>query len=271
MGIKLILTDIDGTILPYGRKTVTERCRSAFHAAMDAGILVGPASGRFYSWIPGFFEGDASCCSTALATNGSQVYLDGELVLQKELPPEGILRAMDVLSDIPGTGLLFFEGSTPYLVQGSRDDLMECFPGYAKTCLDATAVPDSNITKANVFITGDMRRTRETVALLNREVDGVDFDVPQPKFSNAMPAGWNKGAAVSWLLDRLGIARDEAVVFGDAGNDLQMFAAVENSVAVSGALPEAREAARWHIGAVEDDAAPAAIEALAAGEWPFSE
>ena len=63
---------------------------------------------------------------------------------------------------------------------------------------------------------------------------------------------------------------DEVVVFGDADNDLPMFAAVENPVAVAGATPEAAEAARWHIGACEDDAVAAAIEALAAGEWPFT-
>ena len=270
MAIKLILTDIDGTILPYGKKTVTRRCVSAFHAAMDAGILTGPASGRFYSWIPSFFDGDASCCATALATNGSQVYLGGEKVLQKELPADGIRRALEVLAGVPRSGLIFFEGSTPYLVQGDREDLRECFPSYAETCVDRDDVPGAGITKANVFMCGDIERTREVVALLNREVGGIDFDVPQRAFSNAMPAGWNKGAAVEWMLERLGIARDEAVVFGDAGNDLQMFAAVEHSVAVSGALPEAREAARWHIGAVEDDAVPAAIEAIAAGEFPFS-
>ena len=49
MAIKLILTDIDGTIMPYGKRQVTQRCRAAFHAAMDAGILVGSASGRFFS------------------------------------------------------------------------------------------------------------------------------------------------------------------------------------------------------------------------------
>lgn len=271
MAIKLILTDIDGTILPYGKKTVTERCRAAFHAALDAGILVGPASGRFYSWIPGFFGGDEACCSTALATNGSQVYLGGEKVLQKELPAEGVRRAAEVLAQLPHAGVIFFEGSTPYLLQGERSDLAVCFPSYAETCLDAPRVPDANITKANIFVVGDIDRTRQTVALLNREVPGIDFDVPQPQFSNAMPAGWNKGAAVAWMLERLGISPSEAVVFGDAGNDLQMFAAVEHSVAVAGALPEARRAARWHIGAVEDDAVPAAIEAIARGEWPFTE
>ena len=38
MAIKLILTDIDGTIMPYGKRQVTQRCRAAFHAAMDAGL-----------------------------------------------------------------------------------------------------------------------------------------------------------------------------------------------------------------------------------------
>ncbi|WP_321971935.1 HAD family hydrolase [Paratractidigestivibacter sp.] len=270
MAIKLILTDIDGTILPYGKKVVSEACVEAFRAARAVGILVGPASGRFFSWIPGFFGGDAACCETALATNGSQVYLGGELVLEKDVQAEGIRRAMQVLAGIERSGVIFFEGAEPYLVQGDREDLRECFPSYAETCGDRADVPASGITKANVFICGGIDRTREVVALLNREVADLDFDVPQAGFSNAMPAGWNKGEAVKWLMEREGIAPDEAVVFGDAGNDLQMFAAVEHSVAVAGALPEAREAARWHIGAAEDDAVPAAIAALAAGEWPFT-
>ena len=37
------------------------------------------------------------------------------------------------------------------------------------------------------------------------------------------------------------------------------------------ALPAARPAAPYHMGPVEDDAVPAAIEALARGEWPFAD
>ena len=59
------------------------------------------------------------------------------------------------------------------------------------------------------------------------------------------------------------------MVFGDAGNDLAMFDAVENAVAVANATPEAAVAARWHIGACADDAVAQIIEQVAAGEWPF--
>ena len=269
MAIKLVLTDIDGTIMPYGRKQVTERCRAAFHAAMDAGMLVGPASGRFYSWIPNFFGGDEACCQTALATNGMQVYLGGQKVLQKELPVGALCRIMGELEQIPRAGLLAFAGSTPLLVQGSREDLEIAFPAYAKTCEDASALPEGGITKANVFLVGDLDRTREVVARLDTCTDELDLDVPQPMFSNVVPAGWNKGAALRWLCERAGVSPEETVVFGDAGNDLRMFAATPNSVAVANALPEARDAARYHIGPVDEDAVPAAIEALARGEWPF--
>ena len=71
------------------------------------------------------------------------------------------------------------------------------------------------------------------------------------------------------ICDRLGIGLDEVVVFGDSGNDVEMLSYVPNSVAVENASPEAAAAARWHIGSVDDDAVPAAIEELAAGRWPF--
>lgn len=271
MAVKLILTDIDGTILPYGNKQVSERCRAAFHAAMDAGILVGPASGRFFSWIPNFFGGDEACCQTALATNGMQVYLDGQKVLQKELPAVELARIMEVLRDVPRAGLLVFEGSTPLLVQGRREDLAIAFPAYAKTCEDADVLPREGITKANVFLVGDLERTREVVSMLDAVSPALDLDVPQPMFSNVVPAGWSKGSALLWLCERVGVRPEETVVFGDAGNDLQMFAVTPNSVAVANALPEAASAARYHIGDVRDDAVPAAIEALARGEWPFAD
>ena len=268
MAVKLILTDIDGTILPYGNARVSERTVAAIHAALDAGIVTGPASGRFHSWIPAFFGGDEACCATAIAANGLQVYHGGEMVLERGLEPDALRAAMDVLREIPGTGIIAFRDGEPCLIQGSRDDLGVAFPRYARECLDAE-LPDRPVPKANIFIRGTLDDTRELVARLNEEVDGLDFDVPQAMFSNVMPSGWNKGAALAWLCDYLGVARDEAVVFGDAGNDVALFEQAEHSVAVSGAMPEAVAAARWHIGACEDDAVAAAIEALTRGEWPF--
>ena len=267
MAIKLIMSDIDGTILPYGNKVVSERTRAAFRAAADAGIMVGPASGRFYGMVPRFFSGDARCCQTAVASNGLQVCCGGEVVLQKTMTREELDSVCRVLDDVPGSGLIFYVGDGIFVAHGTREDLAECFPAYAPIARPATEAPaGAPALKANAFVNGSLEDTRALCERLDREVDGLDFDVPQPQFLNIMPAGWNKGTALSWLMERFGIARNEAVVFGDGGNDIPLFGAVEHSVAVAGALPEAAEAARWHIGACEDDAVAAAIEAIIASK-----
>lgn len=269
--IKLILSDIDGTIMPAGASTVSPRTVAAFRAALDSGIMAGPASGRGLVQIAPFFRGDAACCQTAIATNGLEVYCAGEKICEHRLPIAALERALDIVRDTPGAGLLAFDGTTPQLVAGDRDVLARITPAYACACVPADALLAEDVLKANIFIDADMAGTEAFVARLNDGVDGLDFDIPMVGYANIMPTGWNKGSALLTLCDHLGITPDQVVVFGDAGNDLTMFSVAGHAVAVGNATPEAKAAARWHIGRCEDDAVAAAIEALAAGEWPFSE
>ncbi len=267
---RLVMTDIDGTVMPYGRDRVSRRTVDAIHAAQAAGIECGPVSGRFYGWIPRFFRDDEACCSTAIAANGAQVWHRGELVCERTMDPSALREACRVLREVPRSGMVLFAGDRPLLVQGSREDLAVAFPRYARECEDAPGVPDAPVVKANAFVRGTLDETRAMVDLLARSVPELDFDLPQPMFCNMMAHGWNKGSALAWLCDYLSVPLDEAVVFGDAGNDVALFERATHSVAVAGATPEARDAARWHVGRCEDDAVAQAIEALARGEWPFS-
>ncbi len=268
--IKLILTDIDDTVMPRGMTAVSERTVRAFRAARDAGITVGPSSGRGRAQIAPFFRNDEACFSTAITTNGLEIYAAGEKIAEHRLPTASLEQALSLVSASPRTGMLYFEGSQPYLVAGDREVLGLTMPGYAARCIDADGLPAAPALKANIFLDADFDETVAFAAMLNERVDGLDFDVPLPGYLNIMPSGWNKGSAVLALCEHLGIGTDEVAVFGDAGNDLAMFRVVENSVAVANATPEAAAAARWHIGACADDAVAASIEALAAGKWPFT-
>lgn len=267
--IKLILSDIDGTLLPFGQRVVPPRVREAFHAALDAGIHVGPASGRGISHVTPSFAGDAACTATALATNGMQVYLDGALIHEEHLPHEALEHVAAVTRTVPRTGAIVFDGGLPLLVEGTRDDLAQAFPMYAEQAQDHVGIPDFPIVKMNVFVVGDLVRTNEVYDLLVREVPELDFNVPMPRFLNITPPGYSKASGIDILCEALGIGLDQVVTFGDGGNDLEMIAHVPHGVAVAGAVPEVAAAARWHIGPCEEDAVPAAIEALVAGEWPF--
>ncbi len=269
--IKLILSDIDGTMLPYGQRVVSDRVRAAMHAALDAGIHVGPASGRGISHVTPTFGGDDALTATALGTNGMQVYLDGQLIHEEYLDHDALVHVTEVIHDLPGVGAIVFDGGTPLLVEGTREDLAQSFPVYAEQALDHVGIPNFPIVKLNVFNAGGIERTREVFNLVVREVPELDFNIPMPGFLNLTPPGYSKASGIDILCEALGIGLDQVVTFGDGGNDLEMIAHVPNGVAVEGAVPEVAAAARWHIGRCEDEAVPAAIESLAAGEWPFTE
>ena len=268
--IKLILTDIDGTILPYGKKMVPARTIAAFHAVQAAGIHAGPATGRGYTWVPPFFDNDQACVSTCIATNGSEVFLDGQKIRESHLDVASLREVAAELQGVPGAGLITFDGGTPLLCEGSIEDLAKVFPAYASTCRILGFVPDEAPIKANLFF-GDLpeREYEELIVHLHREVPGLDFDIPQPGFANVMPHGSNKATAIDVLAEALGIGLDQVVVFGDNGNDVSMLSHVPHSVAVANASDEAREAARWHVGHCDDEAVAQAMEELAQGAWPF--
>lgn len=272
--IKLILTDIDGTILPRGQKVVSENTRSAIRKALDAGIHVGVATGRAVSGVLPTFDGDATCVQTALATNGMQVYLDGQLIHEEYLDHEQLEHIIDAVRDLPGAGFICFGGqqvNEVYLVAGSVEDLAPVFPAYASKAQAVDSLPEFPIVKANVFINGDMAATQGLIDLLREKVPGIGFNLPMSGFLNVVPLGYSKATGIDYLCQAMGIGLNEVMVFGDGGNDLEMLEHVPNSVAVANAVPEVLAAARYHIGPCADESVADVMRSLAAGDWPFSE
>ena len=271
MAIKLILSDIDGTLLPRGQKELSPRVFEAFHAALDAGLAVGPATGRALPAVLPTFQNDAACVQTALATNGMQVYAGGELIHEEYLDHEGLVALAEATRQIPGAGMICFRGAEVYLVCGEREVLAPIFPAYAEDPIRVDSVPDFPVVKANLFIDADLAGTRDFMDRIAAEVPQLGYNLPLPGFLNVVPLGYSKATGIDIICRHMGISLDEVVVFGDAGNDAEMLGHVPNSVAVANAVPEVAAIARWHVGAAKDDAVPAAIAALAAGEWPFTE
>ena len=269
--IKLVLTDIDGTILPDGETVVSDKVLAAFHTALASGLRVGPATGRNIQGVASVFAGDQSCIRTGLATNGMQVHLDGELIYEEHISHEAIEHLASEIKGIPDAGILCFDGKTPLLLAGEVECLRQSFAKYAEIAVPIEEVPSFPVVKVNAFTPATWDATRAAVDFLREHVPEIDYNIPKPGFINMLPRGWNKGCAVDVLCQALGIGIDQVVVFGDSNNDLEMLEHVPNSACVSNATPEAKAAARWHIGSDREGAVADAICALAAGEFPFTE
>jgi hydroxymethylpyrimidine pyrophosphatase-like HAD family hydrolase len=68
--IKLVLSDMDNTLIPFGKERVSQRTVDAIHACQEQGVDFGPTTGRDRAELASFFGGDRSCYNTAVAVNG---------------------------------------------------------------------------------------------------------------------------------------------------------------------------------------------------------
>lgn len=269
--IKLVLTDLDDTLIKNGLPRATDYALAGIHAMLDAGLHFGPVSGRIPSDLGWMFGEDAACYATGAPVNGQMVYVDGELVHVESLDGAELNRLAEVLSHIPDACLALYdinqsseEGSGYFVspIESHAKVCMELFPHFKRS---VSRLSEPTYVKANVWCAGSREHITEVRDMLREEFPTMDFVFPSPfaPIIDISPSGWSKGTAVRYIARELGLSLDEVAVFGDSENDLSMIQAVPNSVAVSNASEDVLRAARWHIGSSEEDSVAHALFLIA--------
>lgn len=278
--IKLVLTDLDDTLIKNGLPCATDHALAGIHALLDAGVHFGPVSGRIPSDLGWMFADDEACYSTGAPVNGQMVYLDGKPVHVETLEGAELNRLAKTLMQVPNACLAVYdieqssEEGSGYFVSPDPVHARDCMKHFAHFKRSVEHLSEPTYVKANIWCAGDRSYITALRDRLRREYPSMDFVFPGPTapIIDISPAGWNKGSAVCYLARELGLSLDEVAVFGDSENDLSMIEAVPNSVAVSNASEEIARAARWHIGSSADDAVADAFfqiaEATATGSMP---
>jgi len=280
--IKLVMTDLDDTLVPQGQDGASDYALAAVHTLLDAGVRFGPVSGRVQSSMGWMFHNDEPCYQTGAFANGQVLYLDGKHVrtvsidgavleeLAQYLAHDELkvgARLAIVVRDNPNnTAVVEFVHEHPELL---RDD--------APSWLQGDFIPHATAptyVKANVPCVASYDEVLALRERLTARFPELRFVMPSNDVPliDILPASWDKGKGVLALAEAMGIAADEVAVFGDSENDLAMIRAIPNSVAVANAATEVQEAARWHIGASADEAVADALlqiaEAAKTGTMP---
>ena len=278
--IKLVLTDLDDTLIPFGASGASDNALAAIHELLDAGLSFGPVTGRLPNAMSWMFGGDESCYATGAFANGQLVVVNGRTVRRVAAPASDLQRAADLLDerDAPAWLAVYSEeGDAPATLVTRRPDSVYGNPpdtwGDSVRSIAPRLELDSYV-KANIQCSCDRGEMVELRDMLRREVPGLSFLLPSltARVIDVDVAGWGKGDGVRVIAESLGISMDEVAVFGDSENDLPMIEAVPNSVAVANASRAVADAARWHIGPAADDSVATAmhevVAASAAGALP---
>ena len=268
MPIKLIASDVDGTILPRGGK-LSERTISVFQACWRQGIPFVIASGRWYVTALdiakklGQTEG-----FMIIANGGAIVLLDGTPIHEWTFEPEEALRVYRMMKR-PDVMSNAFTRNAVYRVNtaGVRREIT----GLGDYLGGAYSM---RFDDEDLFLQKGLNHPYKleaysddpkTITMLRQRFLEAGYSVSSAYADNLeiMPAGCGKGRAVQWLADYLGISLEDCMCFGDNTNDLSMLQAVGWPMAVGNAVDELKRAARAVVGRCEEDGVAIAVEQYA--------
>ena len=235
--LKLIVSDFDGTLLPYGESRVSDGVVKRIATALERGIKVAVSSGRTYGELerelPAFKdEIYFICCDGAYCVKG------GKAVYQRK---------------IEKPDLEFFFGKSR---EGISFLLHGAFENYAVGRLPAEAAAfgaksvsslediDEKIFKITSY--GTEVKLPPTSGL-RTHWDGGEHKMAQ--FVNRFA---DKGVALSDLQTRLMLTKFETACIGDSGNDLAMVRGSKYSFAVSSRCQELVQAVTNTVSSAEE-------------------
>lgn len=272
--IKLVLSDLDSTLIWRDDHVITPRALEAVHALMDAGVHFAPCTGRIYRDLPRMFAGDEAACATAVTSNGQLTYLDGELVDKVPVDHGGLLAVRAELEAVDDAYLVVEYGGEKVAVGAELSYVLAHPDDFWSVKAALPDVPLEPCYKANVRVVGSFERCQEVASALARACAGLDFVCPIPgtPHIDITPHGFGKDHGGDVLMRSLGLAPEEVCCFGDAENDLAVLRHYPNSVAVANAVPAVLGCARWKVGPAGEDAVADALldiaDATSAGRMP---
>ena len=241
----LIALDMDGSLLTT-EKILTPRASAALSRAAEAGALIVPATGRFYKGLPQELQ-RAPYVRYCITINGAHVY-DAKLdrtVSAQELPCARALAAMEYL-DTQDVIYDCYQGDWGWITRAFWETAPEFVPDqyYLKMLRSLRNPVDElkahlraagrDVQKIIIFTRTDELQAELLKTLPVRFPDMVVTSSVRRNIELNAPLA-NKGDALLALCDKLGIAREETVAFGDGTNDLSMLRAAGVGTAMGNA------------------------------------
>lgn len=267
--IKLIATDMDGTLLDDEKK-ISQENLAAIEKAMADGIEVVVCTGRMKSGVIPYFAG-VTIGDYAILNNGCSTYRtsDWSLVDYHALTMADIRFLAEVCQGYDGVDLTLIERDNFYVLNDHVPDLVayDASLVFAEAlATDLETVEQKNMLVFQAMFLGEAE-------LLNRfQAEQADklaerFSVvrSQSYIFEAMPKGVTKASALAQLADRSAISQNQIMAIGDGNNDLEMLAYAGVGVAMSNATEQVKASTSYHTGSNNESGVAQAIRTYALG------
>ncbi len=258
--IRLLVTDLDGTIVPHGLK-LSDRTIEAIGKVKEKGILATIATGRMYASALPYIE--------TLKIDLPVITYNGALVT--DWKTQKVLREVPVDPSLVRDMLELCREKNWY-IQAYRNDRLYVFEDSPKSRsyshiagVDFEAIGKDlwKVDSATKLLSiADHPEQQEEIAEAFQHHFGSRGNIAQSlgNYVEITDPQADKSIAIQFLCDELGFAMDEVMTLGDGGNDKGMLAAAGLGIAMGTSKEDVKAAANEVTLSAEEDGAALAIE-----------
>jgi len=254
--VQLLALDLDDTLL-RADLTISPRNRAALKAAEDRGVRIVLASGRAVGAMERYADqlGMFDRPGYMISDNGSTVTstLPRAMLYQHTLDRHlfgQLLEAFEVL-DLPVQ--VYRDRTILVTKENAITGTDQKLSGFDRRVVpDLARTIDFDPTK--LVIPGDPEVLPTALDVIRRAFgDRVNTFISKPYFLEVLPLQADKGTALRYVAQTLGIDASQVMAMGDAANDLGMIRFAGWGVAMANGTDEVRRAARIVSDATHED------------------
>lgn len=272
MSLKLIATDMDGTLLTDNDKTFDREFFGELLDRMDRlGVKFVVASGNQFKKLQEYMQGFHHRGILYIAENGAYIANDEREILVSGFSQHTVEQVVKVLDKFPRIGFVISGQKGAYMLRNRAEPISRIIREHMEF-LGADVTPEINYldfinrfypgtkTIDSLEEMGDDTVVKFALQTHRRDIENIYQELLELLPSKVVPVtsgfgaidlvsrGVNKGSALKWVGEKLDIDAEDMIAFGDNSNDLEMLQFVGEGVAVSNAAPQVRSAADIVIG-----------------------
>lgn len=243
--IKLIATDIDGTLIKDSTPDLYPEMVKAVKALIAQGIIFCAASGRQYHSIKNVFRAIEEDM-IFIAENGAQIRYRGEDISVTPMDRACAEEIIKQLRSYYRTCDIVVSTPDGCLLESRNKEFIDLITyGYRNkfTLVKDVLEEDAKIIKVAIFQKESIRELAEV--LIPQWQDRVKVCMAGEEWIDFTDTSVDKGNALSFIQRYFNIKREETMAFGDNHNDIGMMLAAGESYAVETARTEVKKVAKY--------------------------
>lgn len=246
--IKAIFFDIDGTLVSFKTHCIPQSTLDAVHEIRQKGTKVFIATGRPIPFINNL--GELEYDGIMSVSGGSCITSEGEVICNKTIDKRELQNLIAYHKEHPMP--IAFASDKSVFITATNEITQEVYnlldiKNYGEVhpieeCL--------NMEVMQIIAFFPQEQEQEIMKHVLKNSEAYRW---HPAFADIVAKGTSKATGVDLMLQHYGIRIEEAMAFGDGGNDIAMLDHVPHSVAMGNASAEVKAHAKYITDTVDND------------------